>query len=89
MSPVPVKVIWPLSACTFPPRFTPTLELPLGTAATAAVPVLALSADYFAPTPQEALGAGCASFIGKPVTPESLLNEIRRAFRHAVPGRTA
>jgi CheY-like chemotaxis protein len=57
-------------------------------AATAMVPVLALSADTFAPTPQEALGAGCASFLGKPVTPESLLNEIRRAFRKGVHGRT-
>ncbi len=50
-------------------------------AATAGVPVLALSADTFAPTPQEALGAGCKNFIGKPVSPESLLNEIRRAIR--------
>jgi CheY-like chemotaxis protein len=50
-------------------------------AATAHVPVLALSADTFAPTPQEALGAGCKSFLGKPVTPESLLNEIRKAIR--------
>ena len=49
---------------------------------TAAVPVLALSADTFAPTPQEALGAGCASFLGKPISPECLLNEIRRAIRH-------
>ena len=52
-------------------------------AATAGVPVLALSADTFAPTPQEALGAGCESFLGKPVTPECLLNEIRRAIRQA------
>ena len=50
-------------------------------AATAGVPVLALSADTFSPTPQEALGAGCQSFLGKPVTPECLLNEIRRAIR--------
>jgi CheY-like chemotaxis protein len=50
--------------------------------ATAAVPVLALSADTFAPTPQEALGAGCANFLGKPISPECLLNEIRRAIRH-------
>jgi CheY-like chemotaxis protein len=53
-------------------------------ALTAAVPVLALSADVFAPTPQEALGAGCASFLGKPVSPELLLNEIRRAIRHEI-----
>ena len=51
-------------------------------ASTAGVPVLAMSADTFAPTPQEALGAGCESFLGKPVTPECLLNEIRRAMRH-------
>src|SRR5262245_25447063 len=37
-------------------------------AATADVPVLALSADTFAPTPQEALEAGCRSFLGKPVS---------------------
>ena len=49
---------------------------------TAGVPVLALSADTFAPTPQEALDAGCEGFVGKPVSPECLLNEIRRAFRH-------
>jgi two-component system cell cycle response regulator DivK len=53
-------------------------------AATAHVPVLALSADTFAPTPQEALGAGCESFLGKPVTPECLLGEIRRAMRATV-----
>jgi CheY-like chemotaxis protein len=52
-------------------------------AATAGVPVLALSADTFSPTPQEALGAGCKNFIGKPVSPEFLLNEIRRAIRTA------
>jgi two-component system, cell cycle response regulator DivK len=51
--------------------------------ATAQVPVLALSADTFAPTPQEALAAGCEGFVGKPVSPERLLAEIRRAFNHA------
>ena len=50
-------------------------------ATTAQVPVLALSADSFSPTPEEALGAGCKGFLGKPVTPECLLNEIRRAIR--------
>ena len=50
-------------------------------AATAGVPVLALSADTFSPTPEEALRAGCTQFLGKPVTPECLLNEIRRAIR--------
>jgi two-component system cell cycle response regulator DivK len=48
--------------------------------ATAEVPVLALSADTFAPTPQEAIDAGCEAFVGKPVSPERLLAEIRRAF---------
>jgi CheY-like chemotaxis protein len=57
-------------------------ELLKADAATANVPVLAMSADTFAPTPQEALEAGCESFVGKPVSPECLLNEIRRAFRH-------
>lgn len=47
---------------------------------TAKVPVLALSADTFAPTPQEAIEAGCEAFVGKPVSPERLLSEIRRAF---------
>ena len=51
--------------------------------ATAEVPVLALSADTFAPTPQEALEAGCEGFVGKPVSPERLLQEIRRAFDSA------
>jgi two-component system, cell cycle response regulator DivK len=51
--------------------------------ATAQVPVLALSADTFAPTPQEALAAGCEGFVGKPVSPERLLAEIRRAFQQA------
>lgn len=57
-------------------------ELLKADAATADVPVLALSADTFAPTPQEALAAGCQGFVGKPVSPECLLNEIRRAFKH-------
>jgi CheY-like chemotaxis protein len=60
-------------------------ELLKENASTAMVPVLALSADTFSPTPQEALGAGCASFLGKPVTPEILLTEIRRAFRRGTP----
>lgn len=51
-------------------------------ATTADIPVLALSADTFAPTPQEAMQAGCEGFVGKPVTPECLLGEIRRAFKH-------
>ena len=59
-------------------------ELLKADAVTAAVPVLALSADVFAPTPQEALGAGCEGFLGKPISPELLLNEIRRAIRHEI-----
>lgn len=52
---------------------------------TAAVPVVALSADVFAPTPQEALAAGCDQFLGKPVTPQCLLDGIRRAIRQPRP----
>jgi two-component system cell cycle response regulator DivK len=55
---------------------------------TAEVPVLALSADTFAPTPQEAIEAGCEGFVGKPVSPERLLAEIRRAFDAARAHRT-
>jgi two-component system cell cycle response regulator DivK len=61
----------------------PATELLKADKATAQVPVLALSADTFAPTPQEALAAGCEGFVGKPVSPERLLAEIRRAFAHA------
>jgi two-component system, cell cycle response regulator DivK len=56
---------------------------------TAEVPVLALSADTFAPTPQEAMEAGCEAFVGKPVSPERLLTEIRRAFDAARAQRTS
>jgi CheY-like chemotaxis protein len=47
---------------------------------TAAVPVLALSADTLSPTPERALAAGCEAFLAKPVSPDDLLIHIRRAF---------
>ena len=50
-------------------------------ATTAAVPVLAMSADTFSPTPERAFAAGCDAFLPKPVTAEQLLSEIRLAFR--------
>ena len=52
-------------------------------AATAAIPVLALSADCFPPTPNEAARAGCDACLQKPVSPHRLLEEIRLAFRRA------
>ncbi len=52
-------------------------------AATANVPVLALSAHVFPPAPERALAAGCETFLPKPVEPEVLLEEIRQALRRA------
>ena len=49
--------------------------------ATADVPVLALSAGVFPPTPDRAKGAGCDAFIEKPVDPDDLLEHLRQAFR--------
>ncbi len=46
-------------------------------AATAGVPVLALSAQFSAPNAQEAKAAGCDTFIPKPVNPDELLERIR------------
>ena len=48
--------------------------------ATASVPVLALSADHSAHAVQEAKLAGCAMFLGKPLTPDELLEKIRISF---------
>ena len=50
-------------------------------AATAGVPILALSADTFSPTPERAFAAGCEAFLPKPVSAETLLEQIRLAFR--------
>ena len=52
-------------------------------AATAGVPVLALSADCFPPTPNEAAKAGCDACLQKPIPPQRLLEEIRLAFRRS------
>ena len=48
--------------------------------ATARVPIWALSGDDSAHTAQEAKLAGCELFIGKPVSPEELLEKIRMCF---------
>lgn len=52
--------------------------------ATAAVPVLALSADVLPPTPERARAAGCEAFLPKPLDPDRLIEEIRRAFRRVL-----
>jgi CheY-like chemotaxis protein len=49
--------------------------------ATTDVPVLALSADVFPPTPDRARAAGCEAILAKPHDPDTLLAEIRSAFR--------
>jgi two-component system cell cycle response regulator DivK len=51
------------------------------------VPVLALSADVFPPTPDRARAAGCDAFLAKPLDPDSLLEEIRVAFRRVLQRR--
>jgi two-component system cell cycle response regulator DivK len=48
------------------------------------VPVLALSADVFPPTPDRARAVGCDAFLAKPLDPDSLLTEIRGAFRRVL-----
>jgi two-component system cell cycle response regulator DivK len=48
------------------------------------VPILALSADVFPPTPDRARAAGCEAFLAKPLDPDRLLAEIRSAFRRVL-----
>jgi CheY-like chemotaxis protein len=48
--------------------------------AMANVPVLALSANGSAATPQQAKDAGCDAFLPKPVLPDELLAHLRAAF---------
>ena len=48
---------------------------------TARVPVLAMSANVFPPTPQDALNAGCDVFVPKPVDPDDLIEHVRAAIR--------
>jgi CheY-like chemotaxis protein len=50
-------------------------------AALAGVPVVALSADNRASTPERALAAGCDAFLPKPISSDELLEQIRMALR--------
>ena len=50
---------------------------------TAAVPILALSAQRSAPTPAEAQAAGCDLFLAKPLDPVELLERMRQSFARA------
>jgi CheY-like chemotaxis protein len=47
---------------------------------TAQVPVLAVSAQVFSPAAEDALAAGCDTFLPKPVSPDELLEQIRYSF---------
>ena len=45
------------------------------------VPILALSADAYAPAPERAIDAGCRAFLPKPVNPDALLDAVRAALK--------
>ena len=47
---------------------------------TAQVPILAVSAQVFSPAAEDALAAGCDTFLAKPVDPDELLEQIRYSF---------
>jgi CheY-like chemotaxis protein len=47
---------------------------------TAEVPILAVSAQVFSPAAEDAIAAGCETFLAKPVDPDHLLEEIRFSF---------
>jgi CheY-like chemotaxis protein len=48
---------------------------------TAAVPVVALSADVMSTSPEDAVASGCEAFLSKPVRPYELLSAIRGILR--------
>ncbi len=48
--------------------------------ATASIPVLATSAQVSPPGPDKARSAGCEAFLPKPLDPDELLQQVRRAF---------
>ncbi len=47
---------------------------------TAQVPILAVSAQVFSPAAENAIEAGCETFLPKPVDPDELLEHIRYSF---------
>jgi len=49
-------------------------------ARTAGIPVVALSASVMAADKERAAQAGCADFIEKPVTPDRMIDVVRRAL---------
>ncbi len=50
---------------------------------TAAVPVVALSADVTSTSPEDAMASGCEAFLSKPIRPYDLLSAIRSILRQA------
>ena len=55
---------------------------------TAQVPVLAVSANVFPPTPSDALAAGCDVFVPKPLDPDNLIDHLRSALRRTHRGHS-
>lgn len=47
---------------------------------TAHVPILAVSAQVFSPAAENAIAAGCDTFLAKPLDPDELLERIRDSF---------
>jgi CheY-like chemotaxis protein len=48
--------------------------------ATAGIPVLATSAQMNPPGAEQARSVGCEAFLPKPIDPDELLREVRKAF---------
>jgi len=61
--------------------FDATRQLKTNTA-TASIPVVALTAHTSSEDRRRASEAGCAAFLGKPVDPDLLLEEVRRLLHH-------
>lgn len=51
----------------------------------ASVPILAVSAQVYSPAAEDALAAGCDTFLAKPVDPDQLLEQIRCSFAQRRP----
>lgn len=56
-----------------------------GEAATAATPIIALTAHALAGEEQKARAAGCDGYLAKPVEPKRVLEEVRRFIGPALP----